>query len=126
MTKCVRAFVLALVVAAPTVAVAQGAAEQGKVLYEKWCAQCHGETGEGNGPAAHYMYPRPRDFVAALYQVRSTASGALPTDDDIMWAIDNGLPGTTMPGWKDHLSTSERRALLAYIKWESARKKAAT
>ena len=95
---------------------AQGAAEQGKAVYEKWCAQCHGETGEGNGPAAHYMYPRPRDFVAALYQVRSTASGALPTDDDIMWAIDNGLPGTTMPGWKDHLSTSERRALLAYIK----------
>src|SRR5262245_10268429 len=67
---------------------AQSQAEQGKVVYEKWCAQCHGETGEGNGPAAHYMYPRPRDFVAALYQVRSTASGALPTDDDIMHAID--------------------------------------
>lgn len=99
---------------------AQGELEQGKAVYEKWCSQCHGDTGEGNGPAAHFMYPRPRDFVAALYQVRSTASGQLPTDADIMHAIDNGLPGTTMPGWKDKLSSGDRRALLAYLKSFSA------
>ncbi|HET9475321.1 MAG TPA: c-type cytochrome, partial [Steroidobacteraceae bacterium] len=101
----------------PTVPLsAQSEAEQGKVVYEKWCAQCHGDSGEGDGPAARYMYPRPRNFVTALYQVRSTASGLLPTDADIMNAIDNGLPGTTMPGWSDKLSSGDRRALLAYIK----------
>lgn len=105
----------------PTVRLsAQGAAEQGKIVYERWCAQCHGTEGAGDGPAAHYMYPRPRDFTAALYQVRRTASGLLPTDDDIMHAIDNGLPGTTMPGWKDQLSSGDRRALLTYIKSFSA------
>lgn len=117
MTKLWLAVGVVVLSIRPTVQLsAQSEAEQGKVVYEKWCAQCHGETGEGDGPAAHYMYPRPRNFVAALYQIRSTASGLLPTDADIMHAIDNGLPGTTMPGWKDKLSSGDRRALLAYIK----------
>jgi DMSO reductase family type II enzyme heme b subunit len=95
-------------------------ADRGKAVYEKWCAQCHGDDGAGAGPAASYMLPRPRDFVAALYQVRSTASGALPTDDDIMHAIDEGLPGTAMPGWKDMLSAADRRAVMQYLKTFSA------
>lgn len=99
---------------------AQAETEQGKVVYEKWCAQCHGDEGAGDGPAARYLLPRPRDFKMALYQVRSTASGLLPTDADIMHAIDDGLPGTSMPGWKDKLSSGDRRALLAYIKTFSA------
>jgi DMSO reductase family type II enzyme heme b subunit len=99
---------------------AQTEVEQGKVVYEKWCAQCHGDEGAGDGPAAPYLLPRPRDFTTALYQVRSTASGLLPTDPDIMRAIDDGLPGTSMPGWKDKLSSGDRRALLAYIKTFSA------
>ena len=90
--------------------------ERGKAVYDKWCAQCHGDEGAGDGPAAHWMVPRPRDFTAALYQVRSTASGMLPTDDDIMHAIDKGIPGTTMPAWEEHLSTADRRAVMAYIK----------
>jgi DMSO reductase family type II enzyme heme b subunit len=94
----------------------EAANQQGKAVYDKWCAQCHGAEGAGDGPAAHYMIPRPRDFTAALYQIRSTASGMLPTDDDIMHAIDEGLPGTTMPAWKEHLSSSDRRAVMEYIK----------
>jgi DMSO reductase family type II enzyme heme b subunit len=99
---------------------AQTDAEQGKAVYEKWCAQCHGETGAGDGPASTWMLPRPRDFTMALYQIRSTASGLLPTDADIAHAIDEGLPGTSMPGWKDKLPAGDRRALLAYIKTFSA------
>jgi DMSO reductase family type II enzyme heme b subunit len=118
-----RVFVLGLALlsagAAGTLA-AQGEADQGKAVYEKWCSQCHGETGAGDGPAATWMVPRPRDFTMALYQVRSTASGLLPTDADIAHAIDEGLPGTSMPGWKDKLSASDRRALLTYIKSFSA------
>jgi cytochrome c oxidase cbb3-type subunit 2 len=91
-------------------------AERGKAVYEKWCAQCHGDSGAGDGPAARYMLPRPRDFTTAQYQIRTTASGELPTDADILRAIDEGLPGTTMPGWKDRLSAEDRRAVAAYIK----------
>ncbi|MGH7699839.1 MAG: c-type cytochrome, partial [Gemmatimonadales bacterium] len=89
---------------------------QGRAVYEKWCATCHGETGTGDGPAGRYMLPRPRDFAQAFYQVRSTASGELPTDADLMRAIDDGLPGTAMPGWRTRLSAEDRRAVLVYIK----------
>ena len=55
------------------------------------CAGCHGDTGAGDGPAAAYMLPRPRNFTGAIYKIRSTASGQLPTDGDLMRAIDDVL-----------------------------------
>ena len=82
----------------------------GKVVYVKWCAGCHGDQGDGKGEAANYMLPRPRDFTGAIYKIRTTASGQLPTDADLMRAIDEGLPGTAMPAWKARLSESQRLA----------------
>ena len=92
----------------------------GKAVYVKWCAGCHGDAGKGDGPAARYMLPRPRDFTGAIYQIRVTASGQLPTDADLMRSIDDGLSGTAMPAWKDRLSERERRDVLAYLKTFSA------
>ena len=89
---------------------------KGKVVYEKWCAGCHGETGAGDGPAAAYMLPRPRNFTGAVYKIRTTASGQLPTDADLLRAIDEGLAGSAMPAWKGRLSDAERRDVLAYLK----------
>jgi len=88
----------------------------GKAVYVKWCAGCHGDGGAGDGEAARYMLPHPRDFTGAIYQIRSTGSGELPTDADLLRAIDQGLPGTAMPGWKTRLSDRERRDVLAYLK----------
>jgi cytochrome c oxidase cbb3-type subunit 2 len=90
--------------------------ENGKVLYDKWCAGCHGLSGAGDGDAATWMLPRPRDFITALYQVRTTASGELPTDDDLRKVIDEGMPGSTMPGWSDKFNTSQRDDVIGYIK----------
>ncbi len=92
----------------------------GKAVYVKWCAGCHGDAGKGDGPAAAYILPRPRDFTGAIYQIRVTASGQLPTDADLMRSIDDGLGGTAMPAWKDRLSERERRDVLAYLKTFSA------
>jgi DMSO reductase family type II enzyme heme b subunit len=86
------------------------------VLYEKWCAGCHGDTGAGDGEAAAYMLPRPRDFTRAVYQIRTTASGELPTDDDLRRVIDDGMPGTAMPGWRAKLPAGDRDAVVAYLK----------
>jgi DMSO reductase family type II enzyme heme b subunit len=88
----------------------------GKQVYAKWCAGCHGDNGAGDGVAAKRMIPPPRDFTAGLYQIRSTASGELPTDADLLRSIDEGLPGTAMPGWKTRLSDRQRRDVLAYVK----------
>lgn len=90
-------------------------AEAGRVLYDRWCAECHGADGAGDGSAASSMLPRPRDFTQARYQIRTTGSGQLPTDEDIMRVLDTGLPGTTMPGWPN-LSEGQRRDLVAHLK----------
>src|SRR5947207_1356017 len=91
-------------------------AQRGKAVYEKWCLECHGETGEGNGQAAKFMLPQPRDFTKAVYKIRSTASGELPTDDDLMKMVSEGLPGTAMPEWKSKLSEGDRKDVIAYVK----------
>lgn len=93
---------------------------KGRVVYVKWCAECHGVEGNAEGAAEHYMLPEPRDFTGAVYKIRTTASGNLPTDADLLRAIDEGLPGTAMPAWKGRLSDGERRDVMAYIKTFSA------
>ncbi len=58
---------------------------------------------KGDGPAADFVHPHPRDFTLALYKVRSTPSGRVPTDHDLFRVINEGLPGTSMPAWKKYL-----------------------
>src|SRR2546427_3941777 len=100
----------------PTVRLSGQDTTAGKTVYVKWCAGCHGDTGDGKGMAARYMLPRPRDFTGAVYKIRVTASGQPPTDAALMRATDKGLRGTAMPAWKTRLSDGERRNVMAYIK----------
>lgn len=90
--------------------------EAGKKLYLRYCAQCHGEQGKGDGPAAERLYPRPRNFTLALFKVRTTLSGQLPTDHDLLRVISEGLPGTSMPAWKKYLAENDRWQLVHYVK----------
>jgi cytochrome c oxidase cbb3-type subunit 2 len=90
--------------------------ERGRAVYNKWCAGCHGDDGKGTGEAAAFMLPRPRDFTRGDYQIRTTASGELPTDADIRRMVDGGMPGTSMPGWASRLSEDERNDVVAYLK----------
>ncbi len=95
--------------------------ERARRVYEESCAPCHGRNGAGDGPAARWQDPRPRDFTRGSYKLRSTASGALPTDADLLAVIDGGIPGTSMPAWKGKLSLADRQALVAVIKGFSPR-----
>src|SRR5260370_17564624 len=69
----------------------------GKRVYVKWCAGCHGDAGSGDGPAASAMLPRPRNFTGAIYKIRTTATGQLPTDADLLRPIAQRLPRTPIP-----------------------------
>lgn len=104
-----------LALAAPALA-QEGGDERAKAVYDRWCAGCHGVDGAGDGVGARTMLPPPRDFTRGDYQIRTTASGDLPTDEDILRIIDEGMPGTAMPGWKDRLSRDDREALVEYLK----------
>lgn len=89
--------------------------ERGKILYEKYCSTCHGLDGKGEGTAAIYLYPKPRDFTRGLFKFQSTPSGSLPTDEDVLRTLQRGMPGTSMPAW-DRLADQDRRDLVAFIK----------
>jgi mono/diheme cytochrome c family protein len=85
-------------------------------LYDRYCLACHGEAGDGAGPAARWLWPKPRDFGKALYRFRSTASGKPPTDDDLARTIRDGLPGTSMPAFGDALDDAQVRELVGVVK----------
>src|SRR5207253_10714134 len=55
------------------------------------------------------------------YKIRTTETGSLPMDDDLLRSIDQGLAGTSMPGWSSILSEADRRDVVAYIKTFSPR-----
>ena len=94
--------------------------DRGRVVYRHRCAGCHGADGDGNGPAATFLSPRPRDFTAAVFKFRSTPSGSLPTDGDLYRTITRGVRWTAMPTWHE-LPDKDRLAVLAFIKTFSKR-----
>jgi cytochrome c oxidase cbb3-type subunit 2 len=92
----------------------------GERIYRENCIGCHGESGDGNGPAAAFMEVRPRNFQYALFKFRVTPTGSLPTDGDLMRTVTRGVRGTAMPSFHGTLSRSERLAVIQYIKRELA------
>lgn len=94
---------------------------RGKTIYTQKCVECHGTSGRGDGPAVPFLTPRPRDFTAGKYKLRSTETGTLPTDDDLIRSVEQGMAGSAMPGWKPLLSDADIRDVVAYVKELSPR-----
>jgi mono/diheme cytochrome c family protein len=71
----------------------------GRALYVRYCASCHGTGGRGDGPAADAMQPRPTD----LTRLRERYGGQYPIRE-VMAAIDGRYPvrahgDSAMPVW---------------------------
>lgn len=95
--------------------------EKGRGIYFQRCSFCHGLLGDGEGPAAKYLDPRPRDFTLGTFKFRTTESGELPTNNDLFRTVSRGLPGTAMQAFdndliKNGLSELERWQVISYIK----------
>jgi cytochrome c oxidase cbb3-type subunit I/II len=93
---------------------------RGKTVYERRCVGCHGDRGDGNGAAATFLDPRPRNFTLGVFKFRTTPSGSLPTDGDLYRTLTRGVRGTAMPTWHE-LPEKDRMAVIAYIKTFSPR-----
>lgn len=81
---------------------------KGKTVYSTNCMTCHGEKGDGSGPAGAVMNPKPRDFSKASFK-----KGGNP--QQLFETISKGLEGTSMPGFA-YLSEEDRWALAHYVR----------
>ena len=79
--------------------------ERGRASYAKFCVACHGPKGEGDGPAAKALNPRPRNFVT------QPLAGGAPAAFEV---LAQGIKGTGMIAFK-HLPEEERWALAFYV-----------
>ncbi len=89
--------------------------EAGKAVYFRKCVFCHGPDGAGDGPESQTHWPRPRNFHAGTFKIRHTASGELPTEQDLFLTVTNGLPGSAMPSFERKLTEPERHQVIAFI-----------
>jgi cytochrome c oxidase cbb3-type subunit 2 len=94
--------------------------EEGARLYARECAVCHGERGRADGVLASRLLVTPRDFTQAVFKVRSTPSGSLPTDGDLFQTISRGVHETDMAPYR-RLSERQRWALVEHLKTLSPR-----
>ena len=94
--------------------------ELGKEVFTAHCVGCHGKRGDGRGEGATFLSPLPRDFTAGVFKFRTTPSGTLPTDGDLVRTITRGVRWTAMPTWHE-LTEKERLAVVAYVKTLSKR-----
>ncbi len=88
--------------------------KHGQRVYLKRCVQCHGVSGDGNGPVARHMYPRPRDYTRGIFKFTSTVYGARPRRDDLMATLRRGVLGTSMPAF-NLLPSKDLEAVADYV-----------
>src|SRR2546428_353773 len=86
-----------------------GDANAGKAVYERKCLLCHGEKGDGKGPAAELLDPKPRDFTSGIYKIRTTA-GQAPQRPDLHRGI-SGRKRWTFRGGGSRTEIATRLAI---------------
>lgn len=87
----------------------------GREIFVRNCTGCHGMDADGNGAAAPMLSPRPRNLVSGSFKFRTTPSGSMPTLEDLVRTIDQGVPGSSMPSFR-LLPEAEKYALAEYIR----------
>ena len=80
---------------------------EGKVLYARHCALCHGATGRGDGPAGAQLQRRPADLAADHLYAHA--------DGDLFWWISNGI-GDAMPGFGGAIDETGRWHLIDFLR----------
>jgi mono/diheme cytochrome c family protein len=88
--------------------------ERGMQVFNKNCASCHGVTGDGEGAAAQYLDPKPRDYRNGKFKFISTPRGGKPRRDDLVRVITWGAKGTSMPSFR-WMADEDRAAVIDYV-----------
>ena len=80
----------------------------GRAIYQRTCAQCHGASGQGDGPAGAKLTPHP-PAIGTVAQMK----GVTPA---LMYRVMSvGISGTPMVGFGNVLTSAQRWNVVAYI-----------
>ncbi|MEN8205563.1 MAG: c-type cytochrome [Pseudomonadota bacterium] len=85
-----------------------GNADTGKAYYLMNCTACHGSNGDGNGPRAYFIFPRPRNFLLTENRTRLQR----PV---LFNAIKQGVTGREMPAWGKVMTDQQIADVTEYV-----------
>ncbi len=85
-----------------------GDVSRGEAYYRQNCVACHGEQGDGKGPRAYFILPKPRNF----HHLSARHTLNRPT---LFAAIAQGSRGTDMPAWEKVLSGQQIADVAEYL-----------
>lgn len=90
----------------------KGDAKKGEAQFKTLCVSCHGEKGDGAGPAGAALTPKPTNFTDA-------ANSARLTDEYVYKVIKEGGAAVgkspLMISWSASLKDDELRNVAAYV-----------
>lgn len=77
-----------------------GDVAKGEKFYMANCATCHGAKGDGKGPRAYFINPKPRNFIDKNFRFAFNRPA-------IYTAVHDGRLGAEMPAWSKVISDQE-------------------
>lgn len=86
------------------------AAKQITPIFHDKCTECHGETGQGNGPQAKMYDPHPSDLT-------ETSRLKDVTDGELFYVISQGHK--PMPSYRKKLTDEQRWQLVLLVRYLS-------
>lgn len=89
------------------------AIEAGEVIFQTNCATCHGPEGQGDGPAAEGLDPKPAKLADG-------AMMGMLSDGYVFWRVSKGGAmepfNSAMPSWEAAFSEEERWQVISFVR----------
>ena len=86
----------------------KGDLKRGGAFYLANCAACHGASGDGAGPRAYFINPKPRNFVEEASRARFNRLA-------LYAAVSEGRLGSEMPAWKQVATPQQMADVSEYV-----------
>jgi mono/diheme cytochrome c family protein len=86
----------------------KGDARRGGAFYAANCVACHGAQGDGAGPRAYFINPKPRNFTDEASRGRFNRAV-------LYAAVGEGRNGSEMPAWSKVASAQQIADVTEYV-----------